>query len=345
MKSTELDYELPRELIAQEPTAERTGSRLLVVRRGSGSIEHRDFADLPVLLSPGDALVLNETSVVPARVRLARHPTGGAVEALLVRRLAAGVWEALLSPSRRLRPGSLLSHAREAGRPRAEIVSRGEDGKWIVREMDGGLMELGETPLPPYIRRDAKSGPKVSDRERYQTVYARVPGSVAAPTAGLHFTDLMLASLARAGIEIVRIVLHVGPGTFRPITGENVEDHRMASECYEIAPGETARLAAAVRSGRRLVAVGTTCVRVLETLGPGVTGLEGEVGWETAIFIHPGHRFALVGAMLTNFHMPRSTPYALVCALAGITLVRRAYAGAIERRYRFLSYGDAMLIL
>jgi S-adenosylmethionine:tRNA ribosyltransferase-isomerase len=345
MKSSEFEYELPRDLIAQEPSAERTGSRLLVIRRDAGAIEHCTFSDLPNLLAQGDMLVLNETSVIPARIRLARNPTGGSVEALLVRPRGDGVWEALLTPSRRLRPGDRLDSIRKPGAPRAEIVSRAESGKWLLRELNGPLEDLGETPLPPYIRRDTGEDPSAADRERYQTVYARVPGSVAAPTAGLHFTDRMIESLSRAGVEIARIVLHVGPGTFRPISGENVEEHVMDPERYEIAAEETARMAAAFRAGKRFVAVGTTCVRVLETLGPAGLGSEDPARGETAIFISPGYRFSLAGAMLTNFHMPRSTPYALVCALAGLDLIRRAYAEAIERRYRFLSYGDAMLIL
>ena len=345
MKSSELEYELPRDLIAQEPVSERTGSRLMVIRRDTGLIEHRNFPELPGLLGAGDMLVINETSVIPARIRFARRPTGGSVWALLVRRLESGVWEALLTPSRRLRPGDLLDSTRKPGAPRAEIVSRTDEGKWILRELNGALEELGETPLPPYIRRDAAEGPRAVDRERYQTVYARVPGSVAAPTAGLHFTAGLLAGLSRAGVEIARIVLHVGPGTFRPISVENVEEHMMDPEQYEIAEEEAARMAAASRAGKRFVAVGTTCVRVLETLGKGGIGAGSEARGETAIFISPGYRFGLAGAMLTNFHMPRSTPYALVCALAGLDLIRKAYASAIEREYRFLSYGDAMLIL
>lgn len=341
----DLDYDLPRERIAQRPAARRDAARLLHLDRASGRIAHRVFRDLPGLLAPGDVLVLNDSRVVPARLAL-RKPTGGGVEALVLEPLGDGSWEALLSPSGRVREGMTLTLA---GAPALLVERRAGAGRWVIRGAAGGdpgeiLRSAGEVPLPPYIRRAGTAAERRHDRERYQTVYAASPGSVAAPTAGLHFTPAGLAALRARGIELVRTTLHVGPGTFRPVTAERLADHRMDPERFEVSAAALAALCAARHAGRRLVAAGTTAVRVLETLG--AAGLEGTdpVSGETSLFITPGWRFEVVGAMLTNFHQPRSTPYALVTALAGPGPIRRAYAEALGGGYRFLSYGDAMLI-
>jgi S-adenosylmethionine:tRNA ribosyltransferase-isomerase len=351
MNLNELDYDLPRDLIAQEPAALREASRLLVLDRASGAVTHRVFGDLPRSLRAGDCLVLNESRVIAARLRLVKEGTGGGVEALLLRDLGGGRWESFLNPARRVRTGQRLAHVQNRVHPIVVIEERQASGRWVLRELDpvpGGLpATLGEMPLPPYIRRGGADGHarlRALDVERYQTVYARVPGSVAAPTAGLHITEAILQTLASAGIEVVRVLLHVGPGTFRPVTAERLEDHVMDAEAFEVGAAERTALGAAVRDGRRIVAVGTTSVRVLETLGPEGLAGDGPVRGETSIFIRPGYAFRVVGALVTNSHLPRSTPLALVAAFAGLAAIRRAYAEAVASRYRFLSYGDAMLI-
>ena len=354
MQLTELDYDLPRDLIAQEPADSRDGSRLLVVDRAAGTVHPAMFADLPALLRRGDCLVVNDSRVVPARLRLVKVPTLGAVEVLLLGPAGPDRWEAFLTPASRVRPGLHLAPAAEPGRAILEVESRASSGRWTLREIPsdageavpGGLLAaFGEMPLPPYIRRNGDDRLRALDRERYQTVYARVPGSVAAPTAGLHFTEEVLERMADLGIGVVRVLLHVGPGTFRPVTAERLEDHRMDAENFEVGAEARAGLAAALREGRRIVAVGTTSVRVLESLGPEGLAGEGEVRGETSIFIRPGYAFRVVGALVTNFHLPKSTPLALASAFAGLPLIRRAYAEAVASRFRFLSYGDAMLTL
>lgn len=321
-----------------------------MVDRGAGTVSHRVFSELPGLLRAGDVVVLNESRVVPARLRL-RKPTGGAVEVTLLKAAGAGKWEALLRPSSRLRAGVELARGGSPGEVVLVLRERIAGARWTV-EAGGALRNgaavdsLGEMPLPPYIKREREDGRAALDRERYQTVYARVPGSVAAPTAGLHFSEKTLAALSAAGCETARIVLHVGAGTFTPVAAADVEEHSMEKESYEAGAAALETLAAARRDGRRIVPVGTTSVRVIETLARG--GLEAAadpVRGETGLFIKPGFEFRATGAMLTNFHGPRTTPYVLVCALAGLNLVRKAYAEAIRERYRFLSYGDAMLVL
>jgi len=347
LRLAELDYDLPDALIAQEPAPERDGARLLVVRRERGEIEHRMVRDLAAILRPGDLLVLNESRVNAARVRLAKEGTGGRIEALLLARHGALDWEALVTGAGKLKRGTRLVHQDDPRRVVLEAVEAAGEGRWILRAVDGdaeAVARLGEPPLPPYIHRP--DGSRVAqDLARYQTVYARTPGSTAAPTAGLHFTTALLAGLERAGMETTRITLHVGPGTFMPVKTERVEDHRMHPETWEVGAQALGTIRSAQAAGRRLVAVGTSAVRVLETLGAGGPAESAGARGTTSLFITPGYRFTAVGAMLTNFHQPRSTPYALVCALAGLGLIRRAYAEAIDRRYRFLSYGDAMLIL
>ena len=312
MKTTELDYELPPELIAQRPLGRRDDSRLLVYDRATGSIRHRGFRDLPEELPPGARVVVNDTRVVPARLRL-RRPGGGGAEVLLLEPVEDGLWEAIARPSRRLRPGMRLGPV--------ELLEHLGDGRWRVR-LEGE--PAGEAPLPPYIREP------LADPERYQTVYADEAGSAAAPTAGLHFTPDLLAGLA-----VERVTLHVGLDTFRPVAAESLDGHEVHSERYRVAPEAWQR----IRRADRVVAVGTTTVRVLETLarnGP----LEGR----TSLFITPGFDFLRTDALVTNFHLPRSTLLALVMAFAGLEETRRLYRIAIEERYRFYSFGDAMLI-
>ncbi|HYR96635.1 MAG TPA: tRNA preQ1(34) S-adenosylmethionine ribosyltransferase-isomerase QueA [Candidatus Binatus sp.] len=339
MRVTDLDYVLPEELIAQEPAPERAAARLLVLGRESGELRHARVADLPATLRAGDVLVVNDTRVVPARVR-ARRPSGGRLEVLFVRPLPPeGEWEVLARGTPRA--GERVHFAEAAG----EWLAPLGDGRWRIRMLLeepvlGWLERTGEVPLPPYIRRP--SGPTVADRERYQTVYARVPGAVAAPTAGLHLTPELLAALGAGGVEVAALTLHVGPGTFMPLRGDELAEHKMAPERYEI-PEATAEAINAARAGRRrIVAVGTTAVRALETAAAG--GVLRAGAGEASLFIHPGHRFRVVDALLTNFHLPRSPLLALVAALAGWDRIRAAYEEAVRMRYRFYSFGDAMLI-
>jgi S-adenosylmethionine:tRNA ribosyltransferase-isomerase len=338
MRLADLAYDLPAELIAQEPAAERSEARLLVLRRAGGALEHTRVSALPSLLRPGDLLVLNDTRVIAARVR-GRRPTGGRIELLLCEPLGEGRWAALVKGSPRV--GERVLFASGSGE---WLEDRGE-GRWHVR-LDVGrpvldwLAEVGEVPLPPYIRRPA--GPTAADRERYQTVFARAPGAVAAPTAGLHFTPALLEALASRGVERTAITLHVGPGTFLPMRGDDLATYRMAPERFAMDAAAAETIARARSEGRRIVAVGTTTVRALESAaarGP-VAPYDGEAD----AFIAPGHRFRVVDAMLTNFHLPRTPLLAMVAALAGWERVRAAYEEAVRARYRFYSYGDAMLI-
>jgi S-adenosylmethionine:tRNA ribosyltransferase-isomerase len=338
------DYELPSELIAQEPAEPRDGSRLLVLDRAAGTWADRGFAELAELLQPGDCLVANRSRVMPARLLGVAEPGGQAVELLLIRPVEGERWEAMVRPGRRFRPGARIGLA--GGAALAQVVGEGSEGTrvveieapWPVRE----LMERhGLPPLPPYIgRHDA---PKPEDRERYQTVYAREDGSVAAPTAGLHFTPELLARLERRGVDVHYLTLHVGPGTFRPLRAGRVEEHRMEAEPIDIPESTAAAVERARREGRRVVAVGTTTTRALEW----AAGEDGRVRAGTGpadLFIRPGHRFRVVDALVTNFHLPRSSLLVLVSAFAGRELVLAAYRHAVAARYRFYSYGDAMLI-
>ena len=338
------DYELPAELIAQEPAEPRDASRLLVLDRGQRAWEDRGFADLSELLRPGDCVVANRSRVIPARLLGTAVDGGRPVELLMLRPVGEGRWEALVQPGRRCRVGARVELA--GGVARARIVGEGTagsrvvevEGPWDVREL---LERHGVPPLPPYIERH--DAPKPEDRERYQTVYARDDGSVAAPTAGLHFTPELLARLAARGVLVHYLTLHVGPGTFRPLRATRLDEHHMEPEPIEI-PEATARAVhEAKRDGRRVVAVGTTTTRALEW----AAGEDGRVRAGTGnadLFIRPGHRFRVVDALITNFHLPRSTLLVLVAALAGCDLILDAYRHAVARRYRFYSYGDAMLI-
>jgi S-adenosylmethionine:tRNA ribosyltransferase-isomerase len=314
MRTSELDYELPPELIAQRPVERRDDSRLLVHDRASGAVRHRRFRDLPDELGAGDLVVLNDTRVLPARLRLTRPGGGGTAEVLLLEPLGAGVWEALARPSRRLREGTTLG-------PVTLLEDLGA-GRWRIR-LEGE--PDGETPLPPYIHEP------LADPERYQTVYADEAGSAAAPTAGLHFTPELLGLL-----DVERVTLHVGLDTFRPVTAKRLDEHGIASERYRVEASAWER----IRSADRVVAVGTTTTRVVETLARGAP-----LGGRTSLFVTPGFEFRRVDALLTNFHLPRSTLLALVMAFAGVDETRRLSALAIEERYRFYSFGDAMLIL
>ena len=338
MRTDEFDYHLPAELIAQQPVDRRDRSRLLVVDRDSGSMAHRHFADLPDYLRAGDILVVNDSRVLPARLKGTRLATGGNVELLLLQELGPDRWLALARPAKRLRPGDRLAFGALA----ATVEEEREEGLRVVRFEPGQrplrswLEEVGELPLPPYIRE------RPADPERYQTVYAREAGSVAAPTAGLHFTPELLSSLGEQGIRVATVTLHVGLGTFRPVHAEYVQSHRMHAE-YGVLPAETAAALAATRvRGGRVVAVGTTAVRVLESAAL-VAQDSAWYGW-TDIFIYPGFHFRAVDALITNFHLPRSTLLMLVSAFAGKELIDRAYAVAVADRYRFFSFGDAMLI-
>ena len=313
MDSSTLDYDLPADLIAQKPAEPRDSSRLLVFDRASGDVRHRRFRELPDELTRGELVVVNDSRVIPARLRLQR-PGGGAAEVLLLEPAGDGVWEALARPSAKLRAGMLLGSV--------EVVEPLGAGRWLVR-LDGE--PDGETPLPPYITEP------LEDPERYQTVYARDPGSAAAPTAGLHFTPGVLARL-----EVERVTLHVGLDTFRPLTEPTVEEHALHGERYAVEPGAWER----IRSADRVVAAGTTAVRVLESLARGET-IEGR----PELFVTPGFAFRRVDALLTNFHLPRTTLLALVMAFAGVDETRELYRLAIAERYRFYSFGDAMLVL
>jgi S-adenosylmethionine:tRNA ribosyltransferase-isomerase len=312
MRTSELEYELPPELIAQRPLDRRDESRLLVFDRASGAIEHRRFADMPALLPSETLIVVNDTRVLPARLKL-RRVGGGEAEVLLLELLDDGLWEALARPSRKLKPGMRLG-------PVEFVESLGE-GRWRLR-VEGE--PAGEAPLPPYITE------RLDDPERYQTVYADELGSAAAPTAGLHFTPELLGRL-----DVERITLHVGLDTFRPITAESLADHQLHSERYAVAPAASRRIAAATH----VTAVGTTTVRVLESLARG-----GPLTGRTSLFITPGFEFERVNALVTNFHLPRSSLLALVMGFAGVDETRALYRLAIEKRYRFYSFGDAMLV-
>jgi S-adenosylmethionine:tRNA ribosyltransferase-isomerase len=339
-----LDYELPEALIAQHPAARREDSRLLVVDRASGSFTDARFADIGRWLRAGDLLVVNETRVRPARL-MVKRPTGGRVELLFVRSEAGEGerWRVLAKPAKHAATGARLATA--DGALAIEVVSEGEQGERVVRIMSGSLdatlRAQGEVPLPPYIHR----APTPEDAERYQTVYARVDGAVAAPTAGLHFSDGLLAALATSGVARAAVTLHVGPGTFRPITADDPREHAMEEEWFEVDEPAAAAMRAARERHGRIVAVGTTTVRALESMADANAGrIAAASGW-TRKYIVPPYRFQAVDALITNFHLPRTTLLLLVAALAGEERLREAYQHAVRERYRFYSYGDAMLVV
>jgi S-adenosylmethionine:tRNA ribosyltransferase-isomerase len=339
MQLSDFDYHLPEELIAQHPANVRDQSRLLVLGRETGAVSHRRFYDLPSYLVPGDTLVFNDTRVIPARLVGTKTDTGAKVEVFLLNRLTEDRWETLVKPGRKLRPGTTVSFGDDL---RGEILAVTDFGGRVVRFSFNGIFEevldrLGETPLPPYIHE------QLQDKERYQTVYSRERGSAAAPTAGLHFTDKLLSSLADNSINLAFLTLHVGLGTFRPVSAENILDHKMHREYYSIPPAAADIINRAKERGGRIIAVGTTAVRTLETVARDGR-VEAGSGW-TDIFIYPGYRFKMVDALLTNFHLPKSTLLMLVSAFAGRENVLAAYREAVAERYRFFSFGDAMLII
>ena len=349
----EFDFELPDELIAQIPPAERGGSRLLVLDRATGALRDLMFGELGTILRPGDLLVVNDTRVFPARLLGTRVPSGGAVECLLVQRLHTTPdphveeWEALMHPGQKLKPGAQVIFEREGIAIRGEVLERRFFGRRTIRlsteaiPVAQAIDRIGHIPLPPYIHR--ADGPE--DRERYQTVYAQQRGSIAAPTAGLHFTDALLEDLRDHGVERTAVTLHVGYGTFKPVRVEQVEDHSVDPEPFTITSTAAHALTRARREGRRVIAVGTTTARALESAEVSADGELAEQQGVATLFIHPGHRFRLVDGLITNFHLPKSSLLMLVAAFAGKDPVLAAYHHAVSAGYRFYSYGDAMLIV
>lgn len=339
MKKSDFDFYLPEELIAQTPLERRDGSRLLALDKYSGEIEHRHFYDLPDFLKAGDCLVMNNSRVLPARL-IGTRKTGGMVELVLLRDLGDGRWECLSRPGRKTKPGTELSFG--DGELNAAVEAVVEGGNRIVRfDYEGIFLEvlerLGKMPLPPYIKEE------LNEPERYQTVYSRELGSAAAPTAGLHFTEELLEKLRAKGVKLCYVTLHVGLGTFRPVKEDEIEDHEMHSE-FCVIPEETARAVNETkRAGGRIIAVGTTSCRTLESFAKEDGTLEACSGW-TNIFIYPGYKFKCIDALITNFHLPESTLIMLVSALAGRENILNAYKTAVEERYRFFSFGDAMFI-
>ena len=342
MNVNDFDYELPQELIAQDPLKDRSASRLLVLDRNSGQITHDRFYHIAEYLSPGDLLVINNTKVIPARLLGVKEDTGAAIEVLLLKRLKDrdSSWECLVRPGKKCRKGARFSFG--DGLLRAEVIEVLSDGNRIVRFEFEGIFEeildkLGEMPLPPYITH------KLEDKNRYQTVYAKYEGSAAAPTAGLHFTEELLDEIRAMGVPVAEITLHVGLGTFRPVKAETVEEHHMHSEYYEIGEEAAALINRTKQNGGRIIAVGTTSCRTLEAASKEDGSIEAGCGW-TEIFIYPGYRFKMVDALITNFHLPKSTLIMLVSALAGRENILHAYREAVKEKYRFFSFGDAMLI-
>ena len=340
MTTKDFYYNLPNELIAQTPLDDRTASKLMVLDRNNGDIAHRNFFDILDYLKAGDCLVMNNTRVIPARLYGTKEGSGGKIEFLLLKRIELDKWEVILKPGKKAKVGSRFEFGN--GLLRAEVLEIIEDGNRIVRfEYDGVweeiLDKLGEMPLPPYIKE------KLTDRERYQTVYSKIEGSAAAPTAGLHFTNDLLEKIREKGVELVYLTLHVGLGTFRPVSVENVEEHLMHSEYYQITTDAAEKINNARKNGGRVIAVGTTSVRTLETVADENGELCAKSG-DTSIFIYPGYKFKIVDALITNFHLPESTLLMLVSALAGKESIMNAYKTAVDEKYRFFSFGDAMLI-
>lgn len=340
MKTSDFVYELPEELIAQTPSERRDASRLLVLDKNTGAVEHRHFYDLPSYLRPGDCLVLNDSRVIPARL-FGTRPSGGAVEVVLLKDLGGGRWECLSRPGKKMRPGTEVCFG-DGAELSGVVEDVTEGGNRIIRfRYEGIFLEilerLGQMPLPPYIKA------QLDDPERYQTVYAREPGSAAAPTAGLHFTQELLDKIRAMGVSVCFVTLHVGLGTFRPVKAEDIEEHEMHSEFCTV-PEETAEtIMRTKRNGGRVIAVGTTSCRTLESFAKPDGTIEAASGW-TNIFIYPGYTFQCIDALVTNFHLPGSTLVMLVSALAGRENILNAYRIAVEERYRFFSFGDAMFI-
>ncbi|MDN6639272.1 MAG: tRNA preQ1(34) S-adenosylmethionine ribosyltransferase-isomerase QueA [Tetragenococcus sp.] len=341
LTTEDFDFDLPEELIAQTPLTDRASSRLLVLDSKTGKMQDKHFYDIIDELHPGDALVMNDTRVLPARLYGEKEDTGGHLEVLLLNNTEGDLWETLVKPAKRAKVGTKISFG--DGRIKAVVEEELEHGGRMIRfSYEGIFLEnleaLGEMPLPPYIKK------KLDDPERYQTVYAKENGSAAAPTAGLHFTEELLNKIQKKGIELVYLTLHVGLGTFRPVSVENIEDHDMHSEFYRLTEDSADRLNQVRENGGRIVAVGTTSIRTLETIGTKFDGkIQADSGW-TDIFITPGYQWKIVDAFSTNFHLPKSTLVMMVSAFAGRDNILTAYQHAVEERYRFFSFGDAMFI-
>ena len=340
LKKSDFYFDLPQELIAQDPLEDRSSSRLLVLDKNTGELSHHIFRDIIDYLHPGDCLVLNNTKVIPARLLGEREGTGGHVEVLLLKRKEADVWETLVKPGKKCKPGQRLSFG--DGLLKAEVLETVEEGNRLIRFEYEGIFEevldkLGEMPLPPYITH------KLKDKNRYQTVYAKYEGSAAAPTAGLHFTKELLDKLSQKGIIIANVTLHVGLGTFRPVKVENIQEHHMHSELFVVTEEEAAKINAARAAGGRIICVGTTSLRTLESTTD-ENGIVHADSRETDIFIYPGYKFKAADCLITNFHLPESTLLMLVSALAGRDNILNAYKTAVNEKYRFFSFGDAMFI-
>lgn len=340
MNVKDYDYDLPEELIAQDPLEDRSSSRLMVLDRQTGDVEHRHFTDILEYLHPGDCLVINNTKVIPARLFGVKEDTQAKIEVLLLKRKENDIWETLVKPGKKAKPGTKLVFGN--GLLTAEVVDVVEEGNRLIQFHYDGIFEeildqLGQMPLPPYITHQLK------DKNRYQTVYAKYDGSAAAPTAGLHFTKELLQKVKDMGVDIAEVTLHVGLGTFRPVKVENVLDHHMHSEFYMVSQEAADKINRAKESGHRVIAVGTTSTRTLEAAADENGRLHETSGW-TEIFIYPGYQFKVIDALITNFHLPQSTLVMLVSALAGREHVLHAYEIAVKEKYRFFSFGDAMLI-
>ena len=341
MKTSDFFYDLPEELIAQDPLEDRTASKLLVLDRQTGAVEHKIFSDVIDYLNEGDCLVINNTRVIPARLIGEKEGTGGKVEVLLLKRRANDVWETLVKPGKKLKPGAKITFG--DGRLRAEVLEVVEEGNRLVKFYYEGIFEeildsLGEMPLPPYITH------KLEDKEMYQTVYAKFDGSAAAPTAGLHFTKELLNKIEEKGIKIASITLHVGLGTFRPVKVDDVNNHHMHTEWYEVNAEAAEIINETKRNGGRVICVGTTSCRTIESVADENGYMKAKTG-ETDIFIYPGYKFKVMDGLITNFHLPESTLVMLVSAFAGKENVLSAYETAVKERYRFFSFGDAMILI
>lgn len=340
LKKSDFNFDLPQELIAQDPLEDRSASRLLVLNKDTGAVEHHQFQEITNYLRPGDCLVLNNTKVIPARLLGVKADTGAAIEVLLLKRHENDVWETLVKPGKKARPGTKIVFGE--GALCAEVLEVVEEGNRLIRFTYEGIFEevldrLGEMPLPPYITH------KLQDKNRYQTVYAKYEGSAAAPTAGLHFTEKLLEEIRTMGVETAFVTLHVGLGTFRPVKAENLSDHHMHSEHYEITKETADTINHTKENGGRVICVGTTSCRTIESAADENGRVQAGCG-DTEIFIYPGYRFKVLDCLITNFHLPESTLVMLVSALAGRENVLAAYQKAVEERYRFFSFGDAMLI-
>lgn len=340
MKTSDFYYDLPQELIAQDPLEDRSSSRLLHLNRESGEIEHTDFKHITKYLRPGDCLVINDTKVIPARLYGEKEGTGAVIEILLLKRRENDIWECLVKPGKKARPGAVIIFGK--GILRGEILDVVEEGNRLIQFQYEGIFEeildqLGEMPLPPYITH------KLKDQTRYQTVYAKNDGSAAAPTAGLHFTKELMEQVQEMGVQIAHVTLHVGLGTFRPVKVDDVENHHMHSEFYVVEEDQAKLINDTKKAGGRVIAVGTTSCRTLESATDDQGILQAKSGW-TEIFIYPGYQFKILDCLITNFHLPESTLLMLVSALAGKDKIMAAYKEAVEQRYRFFSFGDAMFI-